>query len=109
MDGDDTTVSTVYVLSLDMVKRMMGGLGMKISDSRQVPAMEEVPFPPEVMHSRTDSILLFLVTVFMPGETFLIEGYNYLWALMIGLLGKHKISLLRVFPARGKKREQKCI
>lgn len=62
--------------------------------------MEEVLFPPEVLHSRTDSILLLLVTVFMPGKTFLIEGYNYLWALMIGLLGKHEISLLRIFPAR---------
>lgn len=73
---------------------------MKNIRLKVVPAVEEVPFPPEVMRSRTDRILLLFVTVFMPGETFLIEGYNYLWALMIGLLGKHEISLLRVFPAR---------
>lgn len=73
---------------------------MKNIRLKVVPAVEEVPFPPEVMRSRTDRILLLFVTVFMPGETFLIEGYNYLWALMIGLLGKHEISLLRVFPTR---------
>lgn len=58
--------------------------------------------PPEVMHSHTDCILLLLVTVFVPGETLLIEGYDYLWALMIGFLGEHEISLIRVFPARHK-------
>lgn len=73
---------------------------MKNIRLKVVPAVEEVPFPPEVTRSRTDRILLLFVTVFMPGETFLIEGYNYLWALMIGLLGKHEISLLRVFPTR---------
>lgn len=62
--------------------------------------MEEVPFPPSPMHSRTDSILLLLVAVFVPGEALLIEGYNYLWALMIGLLGEHEIGLFGVFPAR---------
>lgn len=73
---------------------------MKNIRLKVVPAVEEVPFPPEVMRSRADRILLLFVTVFMPGETFLIEGYNYLWALMIGLLGEHEISLLRVFPTR---------
>lgn len=80
----------------------MGGLGVKNVWLKVVPAVEEVLFPPEVMRSRTDSVLLLLVTVFMPGETFLIEGYDNLWALMIGLLGKHKISLIRVFPASNK-------
>lgn len=106
MNGDKTTVSTVYVLLSDMVKGEDGRFGCeKYLTQKVVPAVEEVPFPPEVMHSCGDSILLLLVTVFMPGETFLIEGYDYLWALMIGLLGKHQIGLLRVFPA-GEKDQQ---
>lgn len=75
----------------------MEGMGMKKCWHKVVPAAEKVWFP-----SRTDSILFLLVTIFMPGETLLVECYYYLWALMIGLLGKHKISLLRVFPAWGK-------
>lgn len=82
----------------------MGGLGVKNVRLKAIPAVEEVLFPPEVMHSRTDSVFLLLVTVFVPGETFLIECYDNLWALMIGLLSKHKISLIRVFPARDKDR-----
>lgn len=84
---------------------------MKNIRLKVVPAVEEVPFPPEVMRSRGDHILLLFVTVFMPGETFLIEGYNYLWALMIGLLGKHEISLLRVFPTKKntKKVSNNCV
>lgn len=106
MNGDKTTVSTVYVLLSDMVKGEDGRFGCeKYLTQKVVPAVEEVLFPPEVMHSCGDSILLLLVTVFMPGETFLIEGYDYLWALMIGLLGKHQIGLLRVFPA-GEKDQQ---
>merc|ERR1739838_1269859 len=46
-------------------------------------------FPPEVTNSHTHSILLLLVTVFVPGETLLVEGYDDLWALQIGLFGKH--------------------
>lgn len=53
-----------------------------------------------LMPSCTDSVLLLLVAVFMPGETFLIESYDNLWTLMIGLLGKNEISLVGVFPAR---------
>jgi len=47
-----------------------------------------------------DRILLLLVTVFVPGETLLIEGYDDLRALIIGLFGEDKIGLIRVFPAR---------
>lgn len=85
----------------------MGGLGVKNIWLEIVPAVEEGPFPPEAKRSCADCILLLLVTVFVPGEAFLIEGYDYLWALMIGLPGKHKISLLRVFPARAKKNNKK--
>lgn len=65
--------------------------------------MEEVLSLPEEINSSTDCILLLLVTVFMPGETFFIESYDNLWALVIGILCKHKIGLIRVFPAGEKK------
>jgi len=99
------TVSAVCmcVSSLDMVKRENGRFGCEKYLTQGSPCSGgDSLFPPEVMHSRADSILFLLVTVFMPGETLLIEGYDYLWALMIGLLGKHKISLIRVFPLHKK-------
>lgn len=52
-----------------------------------------------VTSSRTDCILLLLITLFVPGEALLVEGYYYLRTFVIGFLGEHQISLLRVFPA----------
>ena len=34
----------------------------------------------------------------MPPQHFLIEGYDNLWALDIGFLGRDQVSLIRVFP-----------
>ena len=34
----------------------------------------------------------------MPRQPFLIEGYDNLWALDIGLLGGNQVSLIRVLP-----------
>lgn len=51
-------------------------------------------FPPEALPSSTNGILLLLVTVFMPSEALLVEGYDDLWTLMIGLLGKNEIRFI---------------
>jgi len=80
----------------------MGGLGVKKCLTQGCPCSGGGPVFPSDEHSSANRVLLLLVTVFMPGETFLIEGYDDLWALMIGFLGKHEIRLIRVFPARKK-------
>ena len=36
----------------------------------------------------------------MPFQPFLIEGYDYLWALDIGFLGRDQVSLIRVHFVR---------
>lgn len=100
---ETTTVSAIFVSSLDMVQVKDGGgfrcgkkKGKKKSLTQGCPCSGA--FPLEATHSRADRVLLLLVAIFVPGETLLVEGYDYLWALMIGLLGEHEISFIRIFP-----------
>lgn len=92
-------MSAVFVSSLDMVQvKDEGGFrcGKKKCLTQGCPCSGAFPLE----NSRADGILLLLVAVFMPGQTLLVKGYDYLWALMIGLLGKDEISLIRIFPER---------
>ena len=49
--------------------------------------------------SRLHYALFLFVAVLMPGETLLVEGNDYLWALVIGFFRKHQVRLVRVLPA----------
>lgn len=44
------------------------------------------------------STLLLLLAILMPSETLLVEGDDDLGTLVIGLLSKHEVRLVGVFP-----------
>lgn len=48
--------------------------------------------------SRLYAALFLFVTVLVPGEALLVEGDDYLRALVIGFFGKHQVCLIRVLP-----------
>lgn len=45
-------------------------------------------------------LLSFILWTGMPCESFLIEGYDHLWAASVGLTGWDQICFIRVFPKK---------